>query len=69
LPKSHKNLFPQINETFAEYEEDFEHKPMGEICMISGFFLIFLVEELVHFFGGSEKFHDHGGDSVTSLIT
>ena len=47
----------QLRENLEESEIDFMGVPMAEILVCAGFFLIYFIEECVHFFLPSGEYH------------
>ena len=53
----------QVRENIEESGMNFNGVPMAEILICAGFFLIYLIEEMVHFLLGSE-IHPHEDETI-----
>jgi len=51
------HILPELRENLEESEIDFMGVPMAEILVCAGFFLIYFIEECVHFFLPSGEYH------------
>merc|ERR1719400_1614029 len=51
------HMLPEVRENIEESGIDFGGPPMAEILLCSGFFLIYVIEESVHFFLDSGVHH------------
>ena len=53
------HMLPEVRENIEASGLDFEGAPMAEILLCAGFFLIYLIEEGVHFCLDSDVHHHH----------
>ena len=58
-------LSPQTRENFENSGIDFHEKPLAEILLIGGFFLIYFLEEIVRLFCADalNSIHSHDSDA------
>ena len=63
LYEYYKLFLIQVGENLEASGIDFKGYPMAEILLCCGFFLIYLIEELVHFFLDSDV-HEHHEETI-----
>lgn len=57
------HMLPEVRENIEQSGMNFNGVPMAEILICAGFFLIYLIEEMVHFLLGNE-IHPHEDETI-----